>query len=113
MSERSEHTEWLAGLKAGDEVAVFQGYCDDVPTLKLVDRVTRTQVLTRDERYRRATGRPYGDRYSPERIAKPTAAHRSLIESRDLRKALSETVSSEATHLATLRAMAACIEAGK
>lgn len=47
---------WLANLKAGDEVALYCGHWNP-PTIETVERVTKTQIiLPRDRRFRVKTG---------------------------------------------------------
>lgn len=56
----NQNHEWLAGLKAGDEVAIFAAGYGRTHELAKVDRVTATQVVIGIGRYRRSDGRKIG-----------------------------------------------------
>ncbi|HEX5704896.1 MAG TPA: hypothetical protein VFX97_16985 [Pyrinomonadaceae bacterium] len=73
--------DWLANLKAGDEVVVRSGSYG--ASLHVVERVTATQIiLPRDSRYRRNDGRPVGASNNPWnilRLVEPTPELREKI----------------------------------
>lgn len=96
--------EWLAGLKAGDEVAVFSGYVHRYPRVARVDRVTATLVMVDGGRYRKSDGWAPGNGWSRSYITELTQEHRDQVEEKTLRDQLEELVRSKDTTLAALRA---------
>lgn len=54
--------QWLADLKAGDEIALFSGFRNDRITKAKVLRLTNTQIVLEqsDRRFRRDSGRMIG-----------------------------------------------------
>jgi hypothetical protein len=65
--------EWLAGLKAGDQVVVDHGGSwHSTRKLYAVEKTTATQIVIGATRYRRKDGCEVGDHYRG-RIIKPTA----------------------------------------
>lgn len=61
MPDTMNRTEWLAQLKAGDEVAVvYGGYRKDRAEIKAVDHATATQIVIGPRRFRRTDGRIRG-----------------------------------------------------
>jgi hypothetical protein len=70
-------SEWTDALKAGDRVIVASGYYGE--SLATVDRVTATQVVVGNSKYRKCNGYLVGgdswsrhriDEATPERVAK-------------------------------------------
>lgn len=53
-----DRNEWLAGLKAGDEVAIpfALGWTHNTYVFRRVTRTTPTQIIVDDVRYQRRTG---------------------------------------------------------
>lgn len=71
--------EWLANLKAGDEVAIDSGF-NGYELLK-VDRLTSTQILCGTRRFRRDSGRMVGGSgYSVPYLKEVTPSVRERIE---------------------------------
>jgi hypothetical protein len=102
--------DWLKNLKAGDEVAVFNGYPWNIPTIETVDRTTATLIVVGGARFRRRDGCAPGDSWSRNRIRQPTQEHRDLAENHVLRQKLDRVIKSTATTLETLRAMYAATQ---
>lgn len=80
--------EWLAGLKAGDAVAISHHY--GMPTLTKVTHATATQVHVNSSKFRRKDGRVVGDNWSRSSLCEPTAEIRQQIEERRLRNSLAD-----------------------
>lgn len=94
---------WTQSLKAGDEVVVtgrFYGH----DRLARVDRVTATQIVVGNERFRRDSGRRVGDSgYAFAYIVEPVAQRREAIERRMLTDAITRA-NFDKLPLETLRA---------
>lgn len=104
----SRDSEWLASLKAGDEVLVSGLYEGRLAT---VERVTATQVVIDNaRRFRRTSGLLVGgSSWSMTSIREPTQADRDALEMRELRAEVEAYAKSKAATLDTLRAMRACM----
>jgi len=101
--------DWLNNLKAGDEVAVFDGWVSNATRIAKVDRVTQTLIVIGHSKFRRKDGYAPGNGWHRSRISEPTDAHRNTVETRRLHEKLKAALASPATTLAVLRAMAAQI----
>lgn len=74
MRDETTYMEWLAGLNAGDTVALAKNYGRS-HALRKVERLTATQiVLDRDDRFRRSDGHRVGNfmQYGGNRLLQPT-----------------------------------------
>ena len=94
--------EWLAGLKAGDEVVVSSGYVQRVPAIHRVTRVTGTLVIVGASRYRKSDGYAPGNGYHRGRIVQPTPERRDIAEEKMLRARLESIATSPETALGWL-----------
>lgn len=105
---QTKHAEWLAQLKANDEVILTHGGWSSRHTLHVVDRTTATQVLLvgcPNTRFSRKDGRAIGgNRYSTSRIEEPTQELRQKAERQELEDWMARIKPSELT-LEQLRAM--------
>lgn len=82
----------LKNLIAGDEVLVTGTFRRRIAK---VDKVTKTQIVVDNARFRRDSGWQCGsDRWNVTRISVPTKKEISDIEEEDLRKALIYVISS-------------------
>lgn len=82
----------LKDLIAGDEVLVTGTFRRRIAK---VDKVTKTQIVVDNARFRRDSGWQCGsDRWNVTRISVPTKKEISDIEEEDLRKALIYVISS-------------------
>jgi hypothetical protein len=107
---------WLDSLKAGDEVAVRNGYGPDNVRICKVDRTTPTLILVGPTKYRRKDGYVMGRQglFSRLHIAPPTddtkerAARARLVS----RIALMSKEEWRSLPLASLEAIAAIIDKG-
>lgn len=72
-----DNTEWLAGLKVGDEVAIPNGFY--APLIRKVSHVTATQVVVGGVRFNRKDGWERGSSRRRSRISEVTA---EIIEER-------------------------------
>ena len=82
----------LKDLIAGDEVLVTGTFRRRIAK---VDKVTKTQIVVDNARFRRDSGWQCGsDRWNVTRISVPTEKEISDIEEEDLRKALIYVISS-------------------
>ena len=82
----------LKDLVAGDEVLVIGTFNRRIAK---VDKVTKTQIIVNNARFRRDSGWQCGsDRWNVTRISVPTEKEISDIEEEYLRKALIHTISS-------------------
>lgn len=89
-----ESSEWLAGLKAGDEVAVGDPYYTEHMRLATVEKRTKTQIVVAGETYRynaRTSSKIGGSDWSRDRITRPTQEIRDAIERRNLQNAIEST----------------------
>ena len=69
MSEQ----EWLAGLNAGDEVAISGSYRTSHYSFGTIDRLTKTQFVVGKRRFRRANGKLVGAHgYGAPYLVEPT-----------------------------------------
>jgi hypothetical protein len=84
--------EWLANLKAGDEVAVRTGYGYPVYEVSEVDRVTPTQIVVGHWRYRKSDGCAIGHGgYSCHHLEFPSQEIRDAVERKELVHSLENT----------------------
>jgi hypothetical protein len=75
-----DRREWLATLKAGDEVHVSESMTKD-DSIRKVDRTTKTQIVIGNSKFRRSNGFPVGsDTWIRRHIEKPTAESRKRIK---------------------------------
>ncbi|MCW4099029.1 hypothetical protein ONT15_06370 [Prevotella copri] len=82
----------LKDLKAGDDVLVTGG---SYRRITKIDKVTKTQIVVNNARFRRDSGWQCGsDRWNVRRISVPTEKEISDIEEEDLCKALIYVISS-------------------
>lgn len=82
----------LKDLVAGDEVLVTGIYHRRIAK---VDRVTKTQIIVDNTRFRRDSGWQYGgDSWSRKSISVPTEKEISEVKEENLRKALVYAISS-------------------
>ena len=82
----------LKDLVAGDEVLVIGTFNRRIAK---VDKVTKTQIIVNNARFRRDSGWQCGsDRWNVTRISVPTEKEISDIKEEYLRKALIHTISS-------------------
>lgn len=82
----------LKDLIAGDDVLVVGRSCRRIAK---IDKVTKTQIVVNNARFRRDSGwQCGGDRWNVRRISVPTEKEISDIEEEDLRKALIYVISS-------------------
>jgi hypothetical protein len=103
----SDH-EWLASLKAGDEVLADDRWH---PTIDTVERVTATQIIAGNRRFRKSDGYALGrDSWSRVRIRPVTQKDRDRFEEAHLRAAITRHLEKGKPTLAELRAMHACIK---
>lgn len=82
----------LKDLKAGDDVLVTGRSCRRIAK---IDKVTKTQIVVDNARYRRNSGwQCCSDRWNIRRISVPTEKEISDIKEENLRKALIYSISS-------------------
>lgn len=111
MSDSSGKKDWLANLKAGDEVARSAGFSGYL--IAQVDRVTPTQVIISNCRYSKKDGCMIGSSgYDRSRILQLTAPIRKEIEFNELVRWANAQNWSRST-IAQLRAMRAAHDAAE
>ena len=82
----------LKDLVAGDEVLVIGTFNRRIAK---VDKVTKTQIIVNNARFRRDSGCQFGsDRWNVRRISVPTEKEISDVKEENLRKILINTISS-------------------
>ena len=82
----------LKDLVAGDEVLVIGTFNRRIAK---VDKVTKTQIIVNNARFRRDSGCQFGsDRWNVRRISVPTEKEISDVKEENLRKILIHTISS-------------------
>lgn len=95
---------WLQNLKAGDRVVIVSGY-GRVESLASVSKVTATQIVCGEARFRKSNGYAPGTSWDRSRLAQPTTDILERIEERQLRGRIEGVAKDKTTPLATLRAM--------
>lgn len=82
----------LKDLVAGDDVLITSRYYRRIAK---VDKVTKTQIIVNNARFRRDSGWQFGsDRWNVRRISVPTEKEISDIKEENLRKGLLYAISS-------------------
>ena len=82
----------LKDLVAGDDVLITSMYYRRIAK---VDKVTKTQIIVNNARFRRGSGWQFGsDRWNVRRISVPTEKEISDVKEENLRKKLIHTISS-------------------
>ena len=82
----------LKDLVAGDDVLITSRYYRRIAK---VDKVTKTQIIVNNARFRRDSGWQFGsDRWNVRRISVPTEKEISDVKEENLRKILINTISS-------------------
>ena len=82
----------LEDLKAGDDVLVISRY---YRCIAKVDKVTKTQIIADNARFRRDSGWQYGgDSWNRKRISVPTEKEISDVKEENLRNTLVYAISS-------------------
>jgi hypothetical protein len=101
-------SDWLEDLKPGDRVIVDSGFFG--PTLRTVERVTATQILVGQSRYRRSSGSPVGgDPWARNYLREATPECVAQVRQRSLAERLAKTKWSEYP-LERLEAVAALLK---
>jgi hypothetical protein len=99
--------EWLASLKAGDEVLISNRWH---PHIVKVERVTATLIVAGNQRFRKASGSCLGGSSWDRSYLRPvTQQDRNNFEATRLHAELTRHLQGKPT-LAELRAMHACIQ---
>lgn len=111
---KRRYEEWIAAVKAGDEVAIDQGSGKLRYELVKVVRTTKSQILVSgfrcDRRFRRKNGREVGRSYGPT-LVQITDKILARIESGNLRTRFSEvTAKVEKLTDAEIKAMLTALE---
>lgn len=87
-----ERDLWLEGLKEGDPVVVYGGFGMDTPFLYKVEKASKTQIIVKGSKYRRADGRAvHGDRWQRQRLDPFTPAVEEQIRRRRLLAVIEKT----------------------
>ena len=82
----------LKDLVAGDDVLITSMYYIRIAK---VDKVTKTQIIVNNARFRRDSGCQFGsDRWNVRRISVPTEKEISDVKEENIRKILINTISS-------------------
>lgn len=93
----------LNAVQAGDELLCHSGYGSQ-QVLARVDRVTPTQIVIGNSRYRRADGYRVGDTgYGRGRVTIPTDADRERLARLVAVRAIRETTTDSTKHLSAAR----------
>lgn len=99
----NDDADWLSGLVTGSEVAVMARSIESIET---VDRVTKTQIVVGNSKYRVSDGRRIGgDSWSYVRLVQVTQNIRDMVELRRLRFAIGKYVESKDATIDVVRAM--------
>lgn len=80
LENPTERELWLQSLKAGDRVFYKSGRFPSIPHIEPIERVTATQIIIGDRKWRRKDGNAVGDTYNtPSQIDCVTEEREALL----------------------------------
>lgn len=86
IERQKRESEWLDGLKSGDEVLVDSGMGIEYSTKETVDRTTKSRIFVKQWSFRRKDGREHGKRHYWRscRLVMVDEENREIIETAQL-----------------------------